>query len=103
MRLFVKQQLSDTLKFMAQNDIDSISKRLAKIEARNERVEADKAWEVSWQRRILILALTYLLILLYFFIIEAEKPFLNAIVPTLGFFLSTRTLSIAKKAWINRN
>ena len=88
---------------MTQNDIDSISKRLAKIEARNERVEADKAWEVSWQRRILILTLTYLLVLLYFFIIEVEKPLLNAIVPTLGFFLSTRTLSVVKKIWLKRN
>ena len=88
---------------MTQNDIDSISKRLAKIEARNERVEADKAWEVSWQRRILILTLTYLLVLLYFFIIEVEKPLLNAIVPTLGFFLSTLTLSVVKKIWLKRN
>lgn len=88
---------------MTQNDIDSISKRLAKIEARNERVEADKAWEVSWQRRILILTLTYLLVLLYFFIIEVEKPLLNAIVPTLGFFLSTLTLSVVKTIWLKRN
>ena len=88
---------------MAQNDIDSISKRLAKIEARNERVEADKAWEVSWQRRILILTLTYLLVLLYFLIIEVEKPLLNAIVPTLGFFLSTLTLSVVKTIWLKRN
>lgn len=88
---------------MAQNDIDSISKRLAKIEARNERVEVDKAWEVSWQRRILILTLTYLMVLLYSLIIEVEKPLLNAIVPTLGFFLSTLTLSVVKTIWLKRN
>jgi len=88
---------------MAQNDIDSISKRLAKIEQRNQRVEADKAWEVSWQRRILILALTYLLILLYFLIIEVEKPYLNAMVPTLGFFISTLTVSFAKQRWLENH
>ncbi len=81
----------------------SLELRLAKIEARNERVEVDKAWEVSWQRRILILTLTYLLILLYFLIIEVEKPLLNAIVPTLGFFLSTLTLSVVKTIWLKRN
>lgn len=81
----------------------SFELRLAKIEARNERVEADKAWEVSWQRRILILTLTYLLVLLYFLIIEVEKPLLNAIVPTLGFFLSTLTLSVVKTIWLKRN
>lgn len=81
----------------------SLELRLAKIEARNERVEADKAWEVSWQRRILILALTYLLVLLYFLIIEVEKPLLNAIVPTLGFYLSTLTLSVVKTIWLKRN
>lgn len=88
---------------MAQNDIESISRRLEKIEQRNQRVEADKAWETSWQRRILILALTYLLVLLYFFVIEVEKPFLNAIVPTLGFFLSTLTVSFAKQRWLENH
>ncbi len=81
----------------------SLELRLAKIEARNERVEVDKAWEVSWQRRILILTLTYLMVLLYSLIIEVEKPLLNAIVPTLGFFLSTLTLSVVKTIWLKRN
>lgn len=83
--------------------IKQLEKKIADIEARNQKVEADKGWEVSWQRRILILILTYLLVLLYFFLIEVEKPFLNALVPTIGFFLSTLTLSIAKKAWINKS
>ena len=37
----------------------SLEERVAKIEARNAKVEADKAWETSWVRRFSIALLTY--------------------------------------------
>ena len=36
-----------------------IESRLSAIEERNKKVERDKAWEVSWTRRVSIMALTY--------------------------------------------
>ena len=37
----------------------SLESRLKAIEIRNKKVEDDKAWETSWVRRIVIMALTY--------------------------------------------
>ena len=80
--------------------MESIEERLTKIEQCNSRVEADKAWETSWTRRFFIALFTYLVISLYMSAIGVEKPWLNAIIPTVGFLLSTLTLSFVKKNWI---
>jgi len=79
----------------------SIEKRLEAIEQRNKKVELDKAWETSLSRKIIIAVLTYITIVLFFFIAELPKPFINSIVPTTGFVLSTLSLLYFKKLWIN--
>jgi len=73
---------------------------IKKIKERNARVEADKAWETSWMRRLLIAAVTYVLASLLLVWIKADRPFLAALVPTLGYILSTLTLPFAKKWWL---
>lgn len=82
--------------------METIEGRLDKIEQRNSRVEADKAWETSWTRRFFIALFTYLVISLYMLAIGVERPWLNAIIPTVGFLLSTLTLSFIKKTWVNK-
>ena len=82
------------------NTIDNLEKRLEKIEQRNQKVELDKAWETSWFRRIFLMAFTYLAIGLYLNAIRVPEPWLNAIVPSIGFLLSTLTLPMFKKLWI---
>ena len=79
----------------------SIEKRLEAIENRNNRVEADKSWETSTSRKLLIAALTYIVIVLFFYAAKLPKPFVNSLVPTLGFVLSTLSLPYFKKVWIN--
>jgi hypothetical protein len=76
-----------------------LEKRVKTIEERNLRVEADKAWETCWTRRFLIAVFTYLSIALYMYAIELPLPFLNAIVPTVGFLLSTLTFPFFRKRW----
>ncbi len=73
--------------------------RLRTIEERNKRVELDKKWEGSWVRRILLMLFTYLAIFLYFLAINIEQAYLNAVVPTIGFLLSTLTLPLFKRLW----
>lgn len=79
--------------------MNDLEKRVAAIEERNRRVEKDKAWEISWTRRIVVALLTYLTIGIYFLAIQVDRPWLNAIVPTLGFMLSTLTLPYFRKIW----
>lgn len=80
----------------------TIEERLAVIEARNERVEADKAWETSWTRRLSIMLLTYAVIVLYFHFVIRIEPWLNALVPVIGFLLSTLAISALKTFWLAR-
>ncbi len=77
-------------------------RQLAAIRSRNARVEADKAWETSITRRLIIAAFTYVLASALLVWIRADQPFLAALVPTLGFLLSTLSLSFAKNWWLNR-
>jgi nicotinamide riboside transporter PnuC len=78
-------------------------KRLAAIEARNAKVELDKAWETSWTRRLSIAILTYAVIVIYLTIIHNNAPFINAAVPVVGFLLSTLFLRRIKEFWQSRN
>jgi len=78
----------------------SVEARLAAIERRNARVESDKAWETSFARRGLLLAFTYLAIGAYLAAVNLPDPWLNAIVPTVAFMLSTLTLPFFKKIWL---
>jgi len=80
----------------------TIEERLQYIEERNKRVEFDKKWETSWTRRIAIALLTYLVIVLFFLVAHLDRPFINPIVPTLGFLLSTLTISFFKKQWLEK-
>lgn len=77
-------------------------KEIEKIKERNARVEIDKAWETSWARRGIIAILTYLVIVLFFVSAGIVNPFINAIVPTIGFLLSTLSLTFFKKVWLKK-
>lgn len=78
-----------------------MKKDLKKIKERNKRVETDKAWEISISRRSIIALMTYIIISYFLIFIKVPNPFLNAIVPTIGFIISNLTLPFFKKLWIN--
>ncbi len=80
--------------------IEQLQNEIEEIKARNRRVESDKAWETSWSRKLMILTLTYIVVVIFFSVANLGNPFINAIVPTMGFFLSTLTIPICKKMWL---
>jgi len=79
--------------------IKELSQKIEKIEERNKLVEINKMWETSLTRRAILLFLTYLATSIYLNAINVNKPWLNAIVPSVGFMLSTLTLPFFKKIW----
>lgn len=84
--------------------MEDLEQRIKQVEDRNFRVESDKAWEKSLTRRILLVIFTYLAIGLYLNAIEINSPWINAIVPAIGFMISTLTMPYFKKMWLkNRN
>jgi len=83
--------------------INELENRIRAIEDRNKRVEADKAWETSGARKLAVFVLTYIVIVLFMYFSEIEKPLLNAIVPAVAFVLSTLTVPVFKKWWTRRH
>jgi len=82
--------------------VEELQLEIETIKKRNQRVEADKAWETSWTRKAIILILTYIVIVIFFFFARLPKPFINAIVPAVAFVLSTLTIPLFKKWWLNK-
>ncbi|KKQ37806.1 MAG: hypothetical protein US55_C0022G0010 [Candidatus Levybacteria bacterium GW2011_GWC2_37_7] len=82
---------------------EDLEKEINMLKARNKRVEKDKDWETSSTRRGLLVIFTYLAIGFYLNAIQIENPWLNAIVPSIGFLLSTLTLPYFKNLWIKFN
>ena len=79
-----------------------LEKRVADIEDRNARVEADKAWETSFARRGALVVFTYIAVGAYLAAIGVPDAWLNAIVPAVAFMLSTLGLPYLKKIWLSR-
>jgi len=63
-------------------------------------VEGDKAWETSKTRRAIIAAATYAIVLYFLLLINAPNPYFNALVPTIGYVLSTLSLPFIKNRWL---
>lgn len=81
-----------------------LEKEIKKIQERNKRVELDKAWETSWARRICIMILTYIVVIIYSYVIKKfDNIFLSSLVPVIGFTLSTLSLKLVRKIWENKN
>ena len=77
-----------------------IEKRIKDIEERNKRVELDKCWETSWTRKICIMILTYIIVIIYSYLIRKyDYIFLTSLVPVIGFTLSTLSLKAIRKVW----
>lgn len=73
---------------------------IEKIKLRNKRVELDKAWETSWTRKICICILTYIIVVIYSYIVRNyDNIFLSSLVPVIGFTLSTLSLKYIRKIW----
>ena len=80
----------------------NLEERIANIEARNARVEADKAWETSWLRAVVILIVTYITVVIFFRATHVSQPLVSAIEPCMGLLLSTITVTWLKRRWIER-
>jgi hypothetical protein len=76
--------------------------RIELLEARNRRVEGNKAWETSWTRRLSIMLLTYIIVSFYLRFVVHIEPWINALVPVIGYFLSTLTIQKLKEYWLAR-
>lgn len=77
-----------------------VEKEIIEIQERNRRVEKDKEWETSTTRKVVIAGLTYVVVLLLLLVVHVPNPYVNALVPSAGFLLSTLSLPWFKRKWI---
>ena len=78
----------------------NLEERIKKIEERNKRVELDKKWETSLTRKICIMILTYIVVIIYSYIVRNyDNILLSSLVPVIGFTLSTLSLKLMRKVW----
>ncbi|MEK7584799.1 MAG: hypothetical protein AAB490_06160 [Patescibacteria group bacterium] len=80
--------------------IKAIEQELRSIRDRNQRVEADKAWETSTTRVIAITSVTYIVAGFVLYLIGIAKPFLAALIPAIGYYLSVQSLPMLKRSWV---
>jgi len=92
----------DSTNDTATSRIEKLEATLATVLERNRKVEIEKSWETSNTRKITIVILTYALMCLIFWWLGVENLFRNAIIPTLGYYLSTQSLPMVKKWWLRR-
>lgn len=78
----------------------NIEEEIKNIKERNDRVEIDKAWEVSLIRKISIMIITYLIAVSFLFFIGNSNPLINSIIPVIGYILSVQSLPIIKNIWV---
>lgn len=78
----------------------NIEKEIELIKQRNKRVELDKKWETCWTRKMCIMILTYIVVIIYSYLIRHfDNIFLSSLVPVIGFTLSTLSLKLIRKIW----
>lgn len=83
---------------------EELQNEIIKIKERNKKVELDKRWETSWTRKICICILTYIVVIIYSFIVRNyNNIFLSSLVPVIGFTLSTLSLKYVRKIWEKHN
>lgn len=72
------------------------------IKKRNKRVELDKKWETSLTRKVCICVLTYIVVIIYSYLIKKyDNILLTSFVPVIGFSISTLSLKLVRNLWEN--
>ena len=85
-----------------QEKINELEKSIKKIEKRNKKVEANKSWETSVFRKISVALITYIFMIIVMYILWIENVFINALIPTFGYILSTLWIEVLKKIYIKK-
>lgn len=81
-------------------ELKNLEKEIENIKQRNKRVELDKKWETSWTRKLCICILTYIVVVIYSYMVRNyDNIFLSSLVPVIGFTLSTLSLRYIRKIW----
>lgn len=85
---------------MNEERIQNLEREVAALKERNRRVEGDKAWETSYFRVVTIAVIVYIVVAFFLYVIGVQNYLLAALVPPVGYFLSTQSLPAIKRWWV---
>ena len=69
-------------------EIKEIEQEIENIKKRNKRVELDKKWETCWTIKICICILTYMVVIIYSYVIRNfDNIFLSSLVPVIRIYI----------------
>jgi len=85
---------------MSDERIRNLEIEIQALKERNQRVESEKAWETSYVRTFSIALVTYVIAAVVLSVIGVENYLLAALMPTLGYMLSTLSLPVVRRWWI---
>ena len=69
-------------------NLQELEQEIKTIKERNKRVELDKKWETSWIRKICICILTYIVVIIYSYIVRNyDNIFLSSLVPVIRIYI----------------
>ena len=60
----------------------------------------DKLWETSWERFILCILFTYIIVFIYLKILDVDHAETNAVVPAIGYAISVCKFDLVKNWWL---
>ena len=79
-------------------ELKNLEKEIENIKERNKQVELDKSWETSWTRKICIMILTYIVVIIYSYVIRKyDNILLSSLVPVIRIYIIYIILKIYKK------
>ena len=82
---------------------EAIIKEIESLKKRNKKVELEKAWEISLERKISVAVITYIIVVIIMYFLNFENIFINALIPTIWYILSTIGVNPMKNIYIRRN
>lgn len=77
-----------------------VENELILLKERNKKVEENKAWEGSVTRRFFVALITYIVFVLILWMQGVSTFYLNALVPPIGYLISTLSLPFIKEWWL---
>lgn len=81
--------------------LDFLQREIDQLQTRNFEKDRGKEFESSYTRVVFLMAVTYWTLFAYMkLVLKTSRPFLDALVPTLGFNISTWSLPYVKEWWI---
>lgn len=69
-------------------NLEELEREIKAIKGRNKKVELDKKWETSTTRKICICILTYIVVVIYSYIVRNyDNLFLSSLVPVIRIYV----------------